>query len=159
MRSNKDDLDAYKRAQARRWLDFVKQTSVRLDATFSALEEERDRAMRIKGVAYDKEIAGQTPFDTVADAVIKISSICGRFFDDAERYMSIIDDAFTRFEKLDAKYQAILASRYCERLPWSNICSRIGYTRDGAMKLHAAAVLAAYDVMPIEYRDPIYQAV
>lgn len=154
-----DEINAYKSIQTRRWLDDVRASAQRLTVAAVALSEERDRATRLKAIVYDGQ-PGSVSVDKMASAIAKIDECADYLLQTSEEYERCYMDAMSRLKRLDnPSHQAVLTLRYCAAMPWRDICARLGYTRDGAMKLHAAAVVAAYDVMPLNYRDPVHAAI
>lgn len=126
----------------------------------AAVDEQRELLAGVRGLDYARGGGGPSSPDAVPNAVAAVeravSEYCSALaeFVDEQRAARL---ALSRLER--PEHFEVLARRYCDGWEWERICAATGYTYGGAMKLHRAAVVAAYDVMPPGFRDPRHPAI
>lgn len=69
-------------------------------------------------------------------------------------YKAELDDAARRLAVLPADYQTILAMYYLEGRQWREVAEEMDYSLPRIYQLRREALLAAYEVIPTEWRDP-----
>ena len=122
-------------------------------------ELERD-CSGLSGVAYDG--IGYSPnvyVDGVHDQAIRSSSSLERWKvgkEEAEKDLAEASEAIKAVG--NDCYRLILELKYLDLLEWKAIASAIGYSVSTAMHMKQPALAALHDVMPVEYRIPIYKA-
>lgn len=69
-------------------------------------------------------------------------------------YRAEVDDAARRLSTLEAEHQTLLGIYYLEGRQWHDVAEEMGYSESRIYQMRREALLAAYEVMPTEWRDP-----
>lgn len=155
-----EEYDAYRRRQARAWLSQVRGLSRRAAALQAVADAQRQALEGVRGIDYAADGGGGCSPDAIPNAVARMEAAQA----ECAAAMAELADAQRRALRslarlADPAHFELLALRYVAALGWAEVCERMGYTRDGAMSLHRSALVAAYEVMPPERRDPRHPAV
>lgn len=155
-----EEFDAYRRRQARAWLSRVRGLRRRADALQAVAAAQREALEGVRGIDYAADGGGACSPDAIPSAVARMeaaqaecSAAMAELADEQRRALRALAQLG------DPAHFELLALRYVACLEWAEVCARMGYAKSWAMDLHRAALLAAYDVMPPEFRDPRHPAV
>lgn len=156
-----DEYERYKRAQAERWLKHVLKLGDRCRALKLEIDEQRKLASGLSGIDYSSPAvrSGKTQ-DAVPDAVSRLLDSIRDYCTELASYVGEQKDAHDALSKMaDAVEAECLTRRYVLGQPWERACVDMRYSYDGMMSLRRRALLHAYEVMPLEWRDPMHPAV
>jgi len=147
---------------ARAWLDRVRR-SVAYERTLRRSAEARfEAADGLRAIDYSRDaVSGVATGDAIPNAVIAHESAGEAIAAIADEAASRIAEAARAIATLDDPYESrCLHLYYIDALDtWDDVCSTIGYTYDGVMKLHRRALVHVYDHMPHIEREPFHQAI
>lgn len=155
-----EEYEQYKYEQARKWLEYVRQLGVSCDTALRAVEFERGQLENLKGVDYSLEhVSGSRTPPDMAGLVDSIRDNIRHYCANAVAWTEQRRDAYDRLNGLESRTEAkALQMRYCMNNSWAFVCGAMNYTEGGMMKLRKQAIIHAYEVMPLEKRDPKYSA-
>lgn len=156
-----DEWEQYRYEQARAWLEHVRGLADAVDAAKRAVEFERVKMEQVGAVDYAHERVSGTPSNLdIAEIIDKLQGNIRHYCANESAYADERRDCYDRLSRLENQTEAkALQLRYCMNHSWEYIEGAMGYTHDGIMTLRKRAIVSAYDVMPLELRDPIYQAI
>ena len=143
--------------QARAWLERIRALGAHRRSLEAALADQLEAAANLRGLSYSERVATSPRHDAIADAVIAHMELAESLEVLTLSASERITDAAMRLSQLDDSTEAaVLTWYYITGLAsWSDVAERMGYTRDGIMKLARRATLHAYDVMPYIERDRV----
>ena len=154
------ELEQYHYEQAKRWLEHVRGLAYAADAARRAVEYERSRLenMRSADYAHERVSGSAIPLDQ-EEIIDRIRENIKHFCANEAAWTEQRRDAYDRLNNLSSRPEAkALQLRYCMNNSWAFVCGAMNYTESGIMKLRKQATLHAYDVMPLDWRDPGYNA-
>lgn len=152
-----DEYDAYKRAQATRWLEHVRRLGGRCLALQAEIEEQRALASGLTGIDYGRDLVQSSPTaDALPNAVSRLIDLIRDYCAELAEYVDEQRQAHAAINSVpDETCAEALSRHYLAGETWEQCCVSMGYTWDGMMKLRRRAVLMAYDAMPTAWRDPM----
>lgn len=156
-----EEFDKYKRRQAAAWLESVAKLREHCAALQTEIDDVRQSASGLSGMDYSAPAVSKSPSaDSIPNAVVRIQSLisdyCTELASSLEERKKA-HDALARME--DKAHASALRRHYLAGQPWELVCVEMGYSWDGMMKLRRRALVEAYDVMPVDRRDPMHPAV
>ena len=155
-----EEYECYKAKQAEAWLDHVVQLKSRCDTLRDIIEHYRSLAEGVNAIQYDGMPRAASDGQAIPNAVARIQELTCEFDIELAEYVEEQNDAKTRLMKMpDGDCARCLVLRYVLGYRWSDVVAKMGGTLDGMMKRHRRALALAYDVMPLEYRDPMEPAI
>ncbi|MBQ9021043.1 MAG: hypothetical protein IJ113_03365 [Eggerthellaceae bacterium] len=155
-----DEWEQYRYNQARAWLEHVRGLADAVDSAERAVEYERAQMEQLSSIDYARvRVSGTPTSPDIADILDRLNDNIRQYCANASAYTDERRDCYDRLSRLESKTEAkALQLRYCMNHSWEYIEGAMGYTEGGIMKLRRTAIIHAYDVMPIEQRDPMHQA-
>lgn len=156
-----EEYERYCRAQAARWLEHVMSLGTRVRALQAEIDAQRELASGVKGMSYDGMPGPKTAYgDALPDAVARIEDMVACYCTELAGYVDEQREAHAALAGMeDEACRSAITRHYLACESWERVCVEMGYTWDGLMKLRRRAMLDAYEVMPIRWRDPIHRAV
>ena len=156
-----EEWEQYRYAQARAWLEHIRALGERVDSTKALIDSERNMMDGVRGIDYGASNGGgsSSPDDAMVNAIAKMQRHIAEYAALLSEYEDERYDARNHLAKMEghAERQA-LTYRYLLGWSWDDVCAAMFYTHDGMMKLRRRAIVSAYDVMPLEWRDPVQHA-
>lgn len=163
--------EQYRADQVRPWLESVRGAAIRMRKARAMAEMLVQMAEGVGAVDYSRvRVDGGGHGTELADRMDGIAR--ARMEADAAvaTYRAEVDDAAARLSRLDPEHFMVLAAYYLEgaetlakageRVAKMQACSGLAPIRGRTIyKRHDAALVAAYDVIPTEWRDPRPSAV
>ena len=155
------EWEAYRYAQARAWLEHIRALGERVESTKALIDSEYELMDGIRGIDYSAlKVGGSASDDAMMNAISKMQNHIAEY---AALLAEYEDERHTAQGCLSnmAEFQErrALTLRYLLGWPWELICVDMHYTHDGMMKLRRRAIVNAYDVMPLDRREPIHHAI
>ena len=156
-----DEYDRYKRAQAARWLEHVRRLGGKCRALQREVEEQRALASGLKGIDYSAPVVrSSASADGTPEAVIRLLGVIEDYCTELAGYVAEQKAAHDALNAMSDELGAeALKRHYLCGQSWESCCVEMGYSWDGMMSLRKRAVLELYDHIPMEWRDPMHQAV
>lgn len=155
-----EEWETYRYHQARVWLEHIRGLGEKVASTQAMIEAERDLMDGVRAIDPTKEGGSSRADDAMVDIIERMERHVREFLVLVSEYEDERMDARKRLAKLpEATERAALTYRYLLGWSWELICVEMNYTHDGMMKLRRRAIVNAYDVMPLEKREPIYHAI
>ena len=155
-----DELEQYHYEQARAWLEYVRGLAEAVDAAECAVEYERAQLENVSAITYEHEhVSGSGADRDVEEIIDRLRDNIKQYCANALAWTEERRACYDILNRLDNRAEAkALQLRYCMNNSWTFICGAMNYTESGMMKLRRNAIVHAYDVMPLEWRDPKYNA-
>lgn len=156
-----EEYERYRRSQAARWLEHVRGLGNRIRTLQSEIEAQRDIAAGVQAVCYDgMPKSPNASADAIPNAVAALQELIADYLTEQAGYVEEQRDAHEALRMIDdAECSECLTRHYLLGDTWEQCCVRMGYTWDGMMSLRRRSLLAAYDFMPTEWRDPMHRAI
>lgn len=156
-----EEWERYRRGQAAKWLEHVYRMGLRVETMQREIDAEREAACGLKAIQYDGMPKAPTSTgDALPSAVIRIQERIAAFVEEMARYTDERGRAHDALSGMsDPLEHRALTYHYLLGYSWEECCVRMHYTYDGMMKLRARALCSAYDLMPLEWRDPMERAI
>lgn len=156
-----EEFEKYRAEQAAGWLEHVMATGARVRALRAEIDEQRSIASGLRSMVCDGMPRQTCAYgDALPDAVIRIQELVRGYCAELAGYVDEQREAHEALARMDDPLLAdVLVRRYLLCRPWSRVCEETGYTYDGIMAVRRRALSAAYDVMPVRFRDPLHRAV
>lgn len=155
-----DEWERYRRERAAAWLDSVARLGVRVETLRMEIDAERDSASGLRAVAFDGMPGGSSSGDAIPNAVIRINDRIAAYAEEMDRYLGKRAEAHHALAKMGDEFEhRALTLHYLLGKTWEECCVEMHYSYDGMMKLRRRALCDAYDVMPLEWREPMESAV
>lgn len=151
------DTELWRMAQARRWMDGVRNAIRRGEMLRDMVDDAMERAGGLKGIDYSRTVVCETPDgDSLADAV----EMADALREYAESVWAEVEemeaDARDRLARMgNERHADLLRMRYLDLMTWDDICRDMGMTYAAAATSHRRALIEAYDVMPVSWRDDV----
>lgn len=156
-----EEWERYRRGQAAKWLEHVYRMGIRVETMKREIDAEREAACGLKAIQYDGMPKAPTSTgDALPSAVIRIQERIAAFVEEMARYTDERGRAHDALSGMsDPLEHRALTYHYLLGYSWEECCVRMHYSYDGMMKLRARALCSAYDLMPLEWRDPMERAI
>lgn len=156
-----DEYDAYKRAQATRWLEHVRRLGGKCRALQREVEEHRELASGLKGLDYSAPaVSASSSPDGIPNAVALLLETIEDYCTELAGYVAEQKAAHDALNSMSDELGAeALKRHYLCGQSWESCCVDMGYSWQGMMSLRKRALAMAYDVMPTERRDPMQPAI
>lgn len=155
------EYEAYKYEQAAEWLKHVRSTGEKVASTQALIESERELMDGVRAVDYSVQGGGGTtdPDAALAETIARIEGHIREYVTLLAEYEAERIEARRHLCKLesDAERRA-LTLHFLLGWKWERVCLDMHYSYDGIMQLRRRAIVHAYDVMPLELRDPLHKA-
>lgn len=150
------ELERWKRAQAKRWLSEVRESKLRAEVARRMADELREMADGVRAAGFEAGRACGIA-DRTADAVARVQEATDALCAETARFIGLEEEARRAIGSLSPRPGGlvVLEYRYLMAKSWDEVCELSHYSRDGAMHAHQRALLAAYEVMPHRFRDPL----
>lgn len=154
------DGDAWRAAQARRWLRSVRAARERARAAREMADAQREVLDGIRGIDYASDAVSSGAGDDAVMRAVSAMQAAVRSYAAAEAEATgTVADAFERLSRLDAPLACrILTLHYLRGLTWGQVGDETGYSERGIRRLGHSALADAYDVMPHGMRAPRHRA-
>lgn len=161
MANDSTEWEQYRYAQARAWLEHVRDLGERVqsmralvDAEYAAIDGVRaiDPSREGHGGSGSTDDAMLEAIERITKHVREYAALLSEYEDeryDARRHLASMPEHSER---------AALTYRYLLGWTWESICVELHYSYDGMMKLRRRAIVNAYDVLPNGWRDRIPRA-
>lgn len=151
-----DDLMIWHAEQASRWLEHVRGLARRLETIEGEAEAARELADGLRSALIDgMPKAPGHGSDKVSEAVARMNAAQAALEDAAVELMDARRDARERLARLeDADHEAVLVGRYVNGWSWKRCCDELSYSWSGLMDLRRRALAEAWNIMPLEWREP-----
>lgn len=155
-----EEYERYKASMAAQWLEHVAQLGTRCAALNDAVEHNRAIAEGVQAVRYDGMPHAASDGQALPNAVIKLEGAIESYLTELSAYMDEQTDAHERLSRIpDASCASCLERHYLLGHAWERVCVDMGYAWQGMMSMRKRALSMAYDVMPVEWRDPMHAAI
>ena len=156
-----EEWERYRRGQAAKWLEHIHRLGARVETMRREIDAEREAASGLKAIQYDgMPNAATSTGDALPNAVIRIQERIAAFVEEMERYTDERGRAHDALSGMsDPLEHRALTYHYLLGYSWEECCVRMHYSYDGMMKLRRRALADAYEVMPMEWRDPMHRAI
>lgn len=156
-----EEYDRYKRAQAARWLEHVRRLGGKCRSLQREVEEQRELASGVKGLDYSAPaVSASSSPDGIPNAVALLLETIEDYCTELAGYVAEQKAAHDALNAMSDELGAeALKRHYLCGQSWESCCVEMGYSWDGMMSLRKRAVLELYDHIPMEWRDPLHQAV
>lgn len=155
-----EEWELYRYEQARTWLEAIRSLGERVDSTYKLVESMRDMLDGVKAIdPSSTRSSGSSADDAMIERIERLHENVRGYLALLAEYEDMRVDARRRISTManDAERKA-LTYRFLLGYPWEVICVEMFYTHDGMMKLRRRAIVNAYEVMPLEWREPIHKA-
>lgn len=155
------DGDAWRAAQARRWLRSVRAAREKARAAREMADAQREALDGIRGIDYASDaVSSGAGDDAVMRAVSAMQAAVSSYAAAEAEATGVVADAFERLSRLDAPLAChILTLHYLRNLTWGQVGDEVGYSERSVRRLSTVALADAYDVMPHEMRSPHHPAI
>lgn len=155
-----EEYDSYRRAQARAWLEHVRRLGAEAERLQGLVESERAMLDGVRGIDYTVEHVSGTRgapdtadlMDALSDRIRDYTAAIAAYTDERQRAARILEGV------VDAASRRILTEHYLLGKTWSEVAELTDYSESGLMKLRRRALLQAFEVVPMEWRDPFHPA-
>ena len=156
-----EEMERYKIGQAEAWLRHVLRLGNRCRALRAEIEAQRELASGLRGLDYSAPAVSASPTaDTIPNAVSRLLDGIRDYCTELQEYASEQEAAHKALKGLeDAREAECLTLYYLCGRKWSEVARSMDYSVDTVMELRRSGLLHAYDVMPLEWRDPMHPAV
>ena len=156
-----EEYERYKIGQAEAWLRHVLRLGNRCRALRAEIEAQRELASGLRGLDYSAPaVSASTTADTLPNAVSRLLDGIKDYCIELAGYVDEQEAAHKALKGLEDSREAECLTLYylCGR-KWSDVAKAMSYSVDTVMELRRSGLLHAYDVMPLEWRDPMHPAV
>ncbi|MBQ9021647.1 MAG: hypothetical protein IJ113_06495 [Eggerthellaceae bacterium] len=156
-----DEWQQYQYEQAKRWLEHIAKLKHAVSASRNMMDLFENLLDSAKGIDYTVEhVSGGQYSDRIAETIIKLDEARSSWAANVVAYADEATDAAMRIKQLeDATEMQALLLHYVDGITWERVCVQMDYSWDGIMSLRKRAVTHAYDIMPLEWRDPLEPAI
>lgn len=156
-----EEIEKYRYAQARAWLEHIRDFGDEVARLQVLIESERARLDGVKGIDYTVErVGGTRDLPDTADLVDKLFEHIREYAASLATYTDERAKAARALEGLaDPRQRRALTLHYLQGRTWVQVCDAMGYSKQRMMQIRQSGVLAAYDVMPHSWRDPRHSAI
>lgn len=156
-----EEYERYKIGQAEAWLRHVLRLGNRCRALRAEIEAQRELASGLRGLDYSSPAVSASPTaDTVPNAVSRLLDGIQDYCTELAGYVGEQEAAHKALQRLeDAREAECLTLYYICGYKWSAVAKSMSYSYESVMALRRSGLLHAYDVMPLEWRDPMHPAV
>lgn len=150
----------HKYRQAKAWLDGLADLLHDAQAAKAMADTQRSLMLSVRGHDPGRPAGGGYDDGRLAKAVDRFSEAARDYEQAAAVLVGRQRDAMERIRRLpDARCRRCLGLRYLCGWRWERIEDAMGYSRDGMKSLHRRAVIAMWDELPWQARDPASHAV
>ena len=155
------ELERYRYEQSLFYLRELDRIVKRIKTKQDAIADHRGKLMCISGVDYSRDsVQVQSNGDAIPDGVAALLDLIAETVAEIAEYAKMQRQAEQAFEQLPRiEYEQVLKMHYLRGKDWGTIAAELNYSYAHVMTLRRAAIIALYEVMPCEYRDPMHQAV
>lgn len=155
-----EEFDQLRRSRARAYLEHVRDLRERADALQREVEIERQE-LQPKGMRMDAAAArGCAYADAIPDGLARIELAAERSSAAEREYAAAASEAREAISAAGAsKGAAVLSLRYIYAKQWGEVAADCGCSERTAQRLHDAALLDAYEAIPLEWRIPRHAAI
>lgn len=153
-----DEIDAYKADQAHRWLASIRQQRIKVQLLHDEIEQLRYKRDGIKAIDYSRTPAGQG--QTLEDIIELIDNTLDEYISEMGILIKAQQQAVQRIGELESSlHQSLLMAHYISGHTWTDIERDMHYSKRAVSYNKTLALIAAYEVMPLEYRDKVHKAI
>lgn len=155
-----DEFEKYRYEQARAWLDHVKGLQRACEHSGDLIRVFERIADAVKGIDYTSEHVSGTPTARgIEDALARLDDLRTQYEADRTEYGAEAADAASRLSGLVDKDECrALIKHYCDGQEWADVARDMHFSEARIYEIRRSGVLAAYGVMPPEWRDRIPRA-
>ena len=155
-----EEYDRYRYEQARAWLEHVRRLGIEADRIQGLVEAERASLDGVRGIDYTRERVSGTPMPPdIADLVDSLFEHIREYTASLSAYTDERMKAARALDGLeDARERQVLTGYYLMGRTWDEVRANLGYSWQGIMTLRRRAIVSAYSVVPVEWRDPQHPA-
>lgn len=155
------ELEQYHYDQAREWLEHVRRLKVACDRAQAMVEVMERIADSVGAIDYSREkVSGSPSVQGIEDAVMRLEEMRREFAANRAAYGAEAVDAANRLGGMEDPAESLaLLLHYCDGMEWAEVARRMCYSEARIYEIRKAGVLHAYEVMPLEWRDPMPPAV
>ena len=154
------DIARWRADQAERWLRYVRSLGSRISTLQCEIDAQRALAESARSIWPDDLPKTAPNHDQLPNAVVALIELIADYCVELQGY---VEEQHQTHEALsgieDEAIRVALTSYYLLGKSWELCCTEMNYTWDGMMKLRRRALLAAYEVMPRAWRDPVSRAI
>lgn len=155
-----EEFERYRAEQAEAWLRHVLRLGNRCRALRAEIEAQRELAGGLRGLDYSSPAVSASPTqDSIPNAVSRLLDGIQEYCTELAGYVSEQEAAHKALQRLeDAREAECLTLYYICGKKWSEVAKAMSYSLDTVMSIRRSALLHAYDVMPLDRRDPMHPA-
>ena len=156
-----EEIERYRYMQAREWLEHVRHLGIEADRIQGLVEAERASLDGVRGIDYTIEhVSGTRDLPDVANLVDSLFAHIQEYMASLAAYTDERHRAARALDALaDPNERQALTRHYLMGETWREVAENMGYSKQRILAIRKQGVVHAYDVMPLDWRDPLPSAV
>lgn len=155
-----EEMDHYKRSQARAYLKRVGKLGIKCKAIKAEIDYQRDLVGGLRGIDYTQSYtktscAGDDP---TVNAVVRLQELIRDYCAELASYTAEVAVAHECLGRMGSVGADVLRLHYLCGHSWEEVGARVEYAPDYARGVARSALVEFYKFMPHAERDPMHPA-